>query len=510
MKHAKRFASFVLALVMLVSLSTVAFAQEIPGGDDDNATITITNASKGETYSIYKLFDATVTGDEGGSIAYFGTVPTELSDYFEANGKGYVAAKDAAYEDATAKTGMSEGLQEALKTWASSQQTPTLSAEADGSELKFTGLPYGYYVVMTTQGNQAITVTSTNPSARIVDKNSSVPQALTKTVNNESFNIGDTITYTVTFKTANYSGAGEAAKKIVSYTIEDTLPAFLGNVNVTSIVVDDDGDADTTSDQHTIEAQFTNKKIVLDWYDEENSKFLYKNGATVTLVYTATLTDSAMIDGTGNTNTVTLTWIDEDGTTTPEGSKLVDSKTIYTYAIAFKKVNEEGIALSDATFQLPFYVKTTPDTTDGAYIYAGTTEGDDLTNTIITGDDGLIVIKGVKAGTYEITETIAPRGYNLLTAPFSVTASKTGNTTTNQTIYLNEKGEIVDTETDTKVEVKLDDISAAVVVVVNKQGAELPSTGGMGTTMFYVIGGLLAVSAVVVLIMKKHTSKNAQ
>ncbi len=120
------------------------------------------------------------------------------------------------------------------------------------------------------------------------------------------------------------------------------------------------------------------------------------------------------------------------------------------------------------------------------------------------------MIKGVKDGTYEITETIAPRGYNLLTTPFSVTASKTGNTTTNQTIYLNEKGEIVDTETDTKVEVKLDDISAAVVVVVNKQGAELPSTGGMGTTMFYVIGGLLAVSAVVVLIMKKHTSKNAQ
>ena len=69
---------------------------------------------------------------------------------------------------------------------------------------------------------------------------------------------------------------------------------------------------------------------------------------------------------------------------------------------------------------------------------------------------------------------------------------------------MDENGNVTETETQTKVEVTLDNISAAVKVVVNKTGAELPSTGGMGTTLFYVLGGLLAVGAAVFLVVKKR------
>lgn len=504
MKCARKIICALMSLVMLFALAATAFAQDVsPESETGNATITIKNASKGETYSVYKLFDASVNGAEGGSISYTGDVPASLTNYFESNAKKNITVKDAAYADSESKTGMSDDLRAALKDWAAGA-TALASAESDGSVLRFIDLPYGYYVVTTTQGEQTITVTSTNPTAQIVDKNSSVPKDLTKAVDKDDINIGDTVTYTVSFKTANYSGAGEEAKRIVSYTIEDTLPTYLTDVNITSIVVDEDGDSATTEDRHDVTKQFSEKKITLSWYDDEEAKFLYKNGAIVTITYTAKVTDLAAIDGNGNTNQVTLSWKDEDGKDLPEGTKQTAEATIFTYAIALKKVNEKGEALSGAVFQLPFYVKAQPDAADKAYIYAGNEAGEGLTNTVTTPDDGLIVIKGVKTGTYSITETVAPAGYNLLTERFDVTAVKTGATSTTTTTYLDSDGNVTEKESSTKVEVNLTNLAATVKVVVNKTGAVLPSTGGVGATMFYVFGSLMVLGAAVLLVVRKR------
>ena len=499
MKHTRKLASLLLALVMVFALATTAFAQEVTVAGDGKGSITISNAAKGETYKIYKLFDATVTGTKGGSIAYTGTIPAGLTNYFTADDNGYISAT----ADAKDGTSMSDGLKAALKTWVGTV-TATSTTESDGSALTFKNIPYGYYVVTTTQGDQLISVDSTNPTATIVDKNSSTPSSLTKTAGKADVNIGDTVTYTVSFKTSNYDGAGAEAKEIVSYTIEDTLPEFLKDVTVTSIIVDNDGNAATTNDQTNVIVQFANKKIEIDWYDETNSKFLYDNGATVTITYTAVVTDKAAIDGTGNTNKVTVKWT-KKGDNEPGSNKLEENKTIYTYAIALKKVDDEGKALAGAVFQFPFYVKTAADT-DGAYIYAGTTAGDGLTNQITTPYNGVIVVKGVSTGTYSITEVTAPAGYNKLPADVSVTATKTGSTSTHTTVYLDENGNVTNTVTNTKVEVVLDNIAATALVVVNKAGTELPSTGGMGTTIFYVLGSILAVGAIVLLVTKKRMS----
>lgn len=498
MKHARKLASLLLALVMVFALATTAFAQDVTLTNGEGS-ITISNAAKGETYTIYKLFDATVSAD-GSSIAYTGTVPASLSTYFTADKNGYISATPAAKEGEN----MSEGLKTALKTWAETA-IPTKTAESDGSALNFNGLAYGYYVVTTTQGQQLISVDSTMKDVTIVDKNSSTPNDLHKTAANKDVSIGDTVTYTVSFKTSNYYGAGTEAKEIVSYTIEDTLPDFLSNVTVTRIIVDNDGNDTTTDDQDDVTAPFTNKKIVIDWYDEGKSQFKYNNGATVTITYTAKVTDKAVIDGNGNTNKVTVTWTTK-GSDQPDPNKKIDTEeTIFTYAIALKKVNNEGKALSGAIFEFPFYVKSTPDA-NGAYIYAGIDSAEGLTKQITTPPDGVIVVKGVKTGSYDIKEIKAPDGYNRLTTSVIVNATKTSETTTSKTVYLDENGDPTDEITETVVKVELANIAATAVVVVNKAGTELPSTGGMGTTVFYVLGAVLVLGAVVLLVTKKRMS----
>ena len=494
MKHARKLASLLLALVMVFALATTAFAQDVTvtGG---TGSITISNAAKGETYAIYKLFEATVNAD-GSSIAYTGTIPASLSTYFTADKNGYISAT----ADATDGENMSEGLKAALKTWTATA-TAAKTAESDGSALNFKELAYGYYVVTTTQGDMLISVDSTMPNATIVDKNSSTPKDLTKAASSENVCIGDTVTYTVSFKTSNYYGAGKEAKEIVSYTIEDTLPAFLTDVTVTSISVNNDA----IQDQTGATPQFdSNKKIVIDWYDEVNKQFLYDNGATVTITYTAKVTDKAIIDGNGNTNDVTLKWTTK-GSDQPVPSEIKEKETIYTYAIALKKVNDKGQALPGAIFEFPFYVKSTADA-DGAYIYAGTEAGENLTKQITTPADGVIIVKGVKTDSYTITEFKAPDGYNKLADPVTVTAVRTGSTTTSKTVYLDENGKETNETTAIEVKVENNDIAATAVVVVNKAGTELPSTGGMGTTLFYVLGAVLVVGAGVLLITKKRMS----
>ena len=145
MKHARKLASLLLALVMVFALATTAFAQNVTVAKGEGS-ITISNAAKGETYAIYKLFDATVSADKT-SIAYTGEIPESLNTYFTADKNGYISATPEAKDGEN----MSAGLKTALQVWVAGA-TKTADATSDGSALNFQGLEYGYYVVTTTQG----------------------------------------------------------------------------------------------------------------------------------------------------------------------------------------------------------------------------------------------------------------------------------------------------------------------------------------------------------------------
>ena len=502
MKKMKKIFALLIAMVMVLGMSTSVFAQTVDSNKGGSAKITISNAANGETYKVAKLFDASVTGTEDGSVRYEGNIPTALTSYFTKDTAGNISATGALdLSDST--------VQSALKTWA--EANVTASAVSDGSILEFTNLEYGYYVITTTQGETLLTVDTTNPNATVIDKNTTPPVSeLTKTVDgkDEVVSIGDVVTYTVTFKTSNYYKANETAdpEQIVKYTIEDTLPAFLSQVNVTSIIVDNDADTKTTGDQTNVTAQFTNKKIELTWAENGTSK--YANGALVTVVYTAKITDSIVAGNVkDNKNTVTITPITGKGDVAPYTQ--TKDKTINTYAAALQKTDENNADLAGATFQVP---GLTVKGSEGNYTVVSYDPKSTVAGTIMECDDtGFLAIRGISnEAKIMITEVAAPDGYNKLTAPQILPVTITSTATTVTTEYYDAEGNKVDeaTETTTTQIATNDDLVKNAVTIVNQKGAELPSTGGIGTTIFYIIGAILVIGAGVVLVTRRRMNAN--
>ncbi len=488
MKKLSKVLVLVLSAIMVLAMSASVFAQTVPSGKGGSGEITIQNASKGIHYTVTKIFDATYNSTtKTVAYTYSGTLPT--NDYFEQNATtGAITIKDAGKD---AEGNLTANAAKWLNDNISGEKVVD-AVEADGTEFKVTGLQYGYYLITSDLGTgTAISVDTTKPSATMYDKNENKPhfdEGQGKKANNTNVAIGETVTYTIDFTATNFTGAGEAAKKVVSYEIADTLPNYLSDVNVTKIEVND-GTA------HDVTKQFTDKKIKLDWVDA-NGNSLYKNNAVITITYTAKVTQNAVIAGAGNPNKVTITPKDKDDNDLP--GKIEDTETIKTYALAIKKVDEKGTPLPGATFEFPFAVTKVGD--DYFVDASATTQKSTLT----TPDTGILLIKGVKAGTYSVTETGAPEGYNVLPGPISVKATETSATTTNVTKYIDANGNITDTETEIVVEYVNNNIAADAVFVVNKAGAELPGTGGIGTTIFYVLGSLLVVGCGIVLISRKR------
>ena len=290
-------------------------------------------------------------------------------------------------------------------------------------------------------------------------------------------------------------------------------------------------------------------------YDTYYVYSLYNSDVTIVVDYWMILDDDAIVDEPGNKNYAQYGYStvdnkdnsgkpkkpenpkDEDK---PDQKKEIDEATVYTYAIAWVKVDNKANSLAGATFKLPFYVEAengvAKKTADGnCYVYAKLTDAEyealdengkkKYANTVTTDETGVITIKGLKQGTYSITETEAPEGFNPLTAPFEVQAKKSGEgvtTTTETIIYLDSQGNITKTETSTTVKKTTDtdsfnnanatgDEETSVPVyqfnpIVNQKGTELPSTGGIGTTIFYVMGSILVICAGVVLVTRRRMS----
>ena len=557
MKKLNKVLVMVIAAIMTLAMSATAFAatqtKALSPADADNATITINNPANGETYSLYKLFDATVSTD--GQISYQGTVPSGLSAYFKADANGYISPiGEIVVTDASGKvtdTKMTDGLKTALETWAKGTASAKVIEEvSDGSEaLEFTGLPYGYYVMITThksdkvgdaEAKSLISVTSTKPNAVINDKNVNKPSA-DKEADGVAYNIGDTITYTATFDAPNYmpSTADDAkdgdSEQVVSYTIKDTLPSFLSNVQVTKVEIKQPGVA-TNVELDTTNLQFgaTTKSFDVPWVEEtvptENHKYTskYKAGSQIIVTYTAKLTAEANV-GAANKNKISIMPNVDRGNDTPPGPYQEKDEwnaeaTIYTHAAALqKKANsEDGDNLAGAEFSFKGLIVTG---VPGFYTVVSYDPKSTADGTVMKCDaNGQLIIAGVAAdATTPVklvgTETKAPEGFNKIEGTFELTTIVMSTQTTtnweNKTTYYDADGNIVDEVTTggssiTRREItSISDIPAtSIQKVVNKQGVELPGTGGIGTTIFYILGSLLVVGCGIVLISRKRMENN--
>ena len=527
----------------LALAQTVAYS----GTDGDGATITINNPAKGETYSLYKLFDATVSGT---NISYQGTVPTGLTDYFVADANHNITPTSAiatiAQDGSISDVHMTDALKAALETWANStaaQSSKVAYATSDGDALEFTGLPYGYYVMITSHKSDAvgdaaakaaITVCSTKPNATINDKNTNTPSA-DKQVEDDTVSIGDTLTYTATFDAPNYmakkNGSNGESEQVVSYTIKDTLPDFLSTVRISSVKIQQPGVAtDVTLDGYTA-FDATTKSITIPWVKEQvpttNHKYtsLYKAGSKIIVTYTAVLTASANV-GAANVNTVSI-MPNVDRPTGPapyqDEDEWNDSATVYTHAAALqKKANSaDGDNLAGAEFAFNgLIVSGVP----GFYTVVSYDPSSNTPGTIMKCDStGKLVIAGIDADSTTAiklvgTETKAPEGYNQITGTFDLTtivmSTETTTTHGSRTTYYDADGNIVDEQVtggSSVARTEITDIStipaANIQPVVNKSGTELPSTGGIGTTIFYVAGIVLVLGAAAIIIARRKAEQ---
>ena len=225
-----------------------------------------------------------------------------------------------------------------------------------------------------------------------------------------------------------------------------------------------------------------------------------KDGADIVVIYKAHLNEDAYVNNVGgiteNTNKVDLEYSNNPnvGGEGKLGKTPEEEVFVFTYQVNGKKVknSEDGDALAGAGFRLYRDADCTNEIklkSIGNGLYVPNDDQDAEGVEMITGADGKFDVKGLDAGTYYLKETTVPEGYNPCT---------------NQTIVI--KAEHKKEAGQGKV--TLSDDSTMNLTVVNKSGTTLPGTGGIGTTIFYIIGGGLMVAAVVLLITKKRMEKN--
>lgn len=244
------------------------------------------------------------------------------------------------------------------------------------------------------------------------------------------------------------------------------------------------------------------------------------NADYIVVEYTAELNERAVIAGSGNPNEVTLTYSNNpnpggEGTTdtTPK-----DEVVVFTFDINIEKVDgnkqetDEGYRLSGAEFAL-FTDQDAANTAaqnpiesnlSNALKFTGSngtyTKSDSGNSMLVVNASGQINIKGLDQGTYYLVETKAPTDYNRVTTATPVTLIPT---------YTDkyEDGHTPDSENDLLTSVSINGTANGKVTVENFSGTELPETGGIGTTIFYVVGGILVIGAAVLLITRRRMNK---
>lgn len=468
MKLIKKIAAIMFAFMMVVSMSCNVKAA-------GTGKITIDNAKNGETYTIYQVLTLE-SSDVGKGLYSYIPVNDAWKAYFKTEeGKKYMTVDDNGYVTTKyTETNAQELAQALIKQAKTINYNPqSITADKDGT-IEFTGLALGYYVVDTTVGTLC-GLNTANPEVTIEDKNKK-PTVEKKIVEGDqladknSANIGDA----VNFKTTITAQAG--AKK---YVLHDTMSGSLTFND--DVVVTYNGNVLNDSDDYTVTKPGADG-CTFDVTFKDS--FLNKLGANdkIEVTYSATVNDNAVVKDP-MTNKTHLTYGDKNTETNkPE-------TTTKTFGIPVFKYTNVNTPLAGAEFILSTDPNCVDDTknlkftknTEGKYRY-DKTGSTTLTSLDKGRDKGRIDVEGLKAGTYYLKETKAPDGYNLLKKPVTITIDSEGK------IYVDGSGEVNNGD----------------VRVQNNSGTLLPSTGGAGTTMIYLIGAVLVLGSGVVLATKRR------
>ena len=477
MKLSRKILNLVLALVLVMGLATTAFAKEGEGTTTEPGSITIKNALGGETYNAYQILYLESYNAEKNIYAYKANSAWEewlrtQTTYVSVDSQGYVTWVEGASAADFAKAAKG---QLSDKT-ADGHVTPTADGSATISNLKL-----GYYLVDSTVG-ALCELNTTKPGVEITDKNTK-PTIEKKVQEDSDEKWGDVndadIDQTVKFKSTVSAKPG--ARK---YVVHDKMDSHLEFGSVISITA-----GDTTlaaGEDYTVVTSGLTDGCTFHIVFTQTYLDSITADTNIVINYTAKLTSDA-VAGTGYVNE---TWLDYGDNQHTEH----DTTTTYTWKLPIYKYHMDGetkTALAGAEFIL---YKGSEENRDYAQVTEGkltgwTKEKAEATK-LVSGDDGMIAVEGLDADTYYLEETKAPDGYNKLAGPVKVEISHT----------------VSDEGAHMSHTLKQDTTVVNKVEIENKSGTELPSTGGIGTTIFYVLGSILVIGAVVLLIAKKRMS----
>ena len=506
MKHIKKLASLLLVLVMVFVLATTAFAEETA------YSITINNSAKDHTYEAYQIF----TGDLSG---------TTLSNIVWGSGvseAGQTALGDAAAKAETLKTeadakAFAKAVAPYLTTAAGSANTVT-----DGKYV-ISGLAAGYYLVKDQDGSLTGDADAyTEYIIKVVSDTTATPKSSVPTVEKKVKDTNDSTGVTSDWQDSADYDIGDSipfqlkatlANNVSSYTtykvvFHDTLSKGLTYNNDAKVYIDG-----TETNGFTVTATVNADGTTTLTVSCDDVKALGAgNSSVITVEYTAKLNENAVLGSAGNPNEVYLEYSNnpnksENGNN-ETGETPKDVVIVFTYKTIINKVDSENKPLTGAAFKLEKLIKGK----DGAADTWTTVKEFTVDETTTS-----FTFSGLDDGQYKLTETKTPVGYNTIDPIYFVieaTHDETADAPTLKTLnaYLTDANGNKQTEMKDGESVNIDlgtvDLTAGSITttVVNKSGSELPSTGGIGTTIFYVLGGVLVLAAVVLLVTKKRMS----
>lgn len=517
-------AAAAIATVFGLAATTVATANAA-----DNATLTVSTTDAkfaGKTVNAYKMFSATVSGD-GKAVSY--TLTDEWKPFFK-NSVGLTGVTDENVNDkandyvSKLKDSTLVAFATKASNWAQTKAnnitadaTATVSADASNGKYTatFTGLGYGYYVVavpgatLANAKSQYATLVSVHSTKVDADIKGDLPTVDKKVQvdgtgkDATDAKIGDTLTFTLTSTIPDMS-----AYDTYTFNFKDTLSKGLTFGQVKSVKVENVTLTENTDYTVTTPTASNNNTLTVAMKDFK-TKQQANAGKKITVTYTATLNENAVVGGAGNVNSAKIQYSNNpstNGTGESEPSKV----RVFTYGFTVDKYTgdqytDAATRLAGAEFTLAHkdgsaisFVQVSAGSATANAVYRVAKAGETGTTTITTPANGKVVFEGLENGEYTLTETKAPAGYNKLASAIGVKVDgqNNGTDTTNATVtitYNNDNGNDYNQTA-----------SNGVIPVQNKSGVVLPGTGGMGTIAFTVIGVLVIALGVAWTLKRKN------
>lgn len=492
MKTLKKAMSVLVSLLMIFTFALPAFA-------DSATTYTITAPATKHQYEIYQIF----TGDLSGNI---------LSNVkWGRNGTGTVgnAVDSTIIAELTAVNSKSDReILNVVEPCANLNSTPvaTISNGATYSAVA------GYYLIKDKDGSVSGTDTYTTYIVKVVNDVTISPKGNVPSFEKKVKDINDT---TDTDASAWQDSADYDIGDKVPFKLEGTVASNYADYKTYYLAFHDKAEAGLTFDADSVKVYVgstlipsTGYQLVTSTTDGDTFDVVFDNlktitdvraGSKITVEYTATLNEKAALGNQGNVNTAHLEFSnnpneEQNGSNKPEtGNTPDDSVIVFTYQVVVNKTKANGDALSGAEFTLE---KVHKDGTKETVTVVKNTEGTTFT------------FKGLDDGDYILTETVTPATYNTI-EPIEFTVTADHNIVWDGVNRTGVLTGLTGNTADGKVTFTASaDKSELTTNVINQSGATLPGTGGIGTTIFYVIGGLLMAAAAVLLITKKRMNSD--